>query len=200
MILSNSDLQKFSTAAPYFDVGLQEAIDSYDISTLIRLQYFMAQVAYESGGFLCTQENLDYSTDRLLEVFPSYFTSDNAQSYAHNPEMIANRIYAYRMGNGDEASGDGWKYRGRGLIQITGHDNYVAIDPILGLDGQLVENPDLLLSHVAKSAGAFFQLNNLNQYADNANFIGLTKAINGGLNGLPGRQDWLKKAQLIWPS
>lgn len=198
MILQASDLQQFAIAAPYFMEGLQEAVDSYDISTPTRLQYFLAQIAHESGGFTRTQEDLYYSESELLAVFPAYFTSSEAQQYAENQKMIANRVYANRMGNGDESSGDGYKYRGRGLIQITGKSNYSEISPILGLDDQLIANPDLLFQHCAKSAGAFWKLNDLNQFADAHDFISLTRAINGGLNGLADRQEWLNRAERIW--
>lgn len=202
MLLTQDDLEKFCPASTWFGEGLQEACDSNAINTPIRLQYFLAQVAKESAGFTHMEENLNYSAQRLLAVWPNHFpTLDVAQQYAGNPEKLANLVYANRMGNGDEASGDGWAFHGRGLIQITGRNNYSAIDSAMGYNGALILNPNKLLDKqaAADSAGAFFGINNLNRFADVHDFTGLTQAINGGLLGIQDRLSWLEKASIIWP-
>lgn len=154
-----------------------------------RAAAFLAQLAHESGGFNIVIENLNYSAEGLLRVFPRYFpTLEMAKQYARNPEKIANRVYANRMKNGDEKSGDGWKFRGRGLIQITGRDNYTKFAQSLEMDidatVEYLETP----SGAVVSAGWFWDTNKLNSYCDKNDFIGLTKRINGGTNGLPDRQ------------
>ena len=156
---------------------------------------FLAQCGHESGGFTAFSENLNYSAKGLRTVFPKYFPDDSvANAYERNPEKIANKVYANRMGNGPESSGDGWKYRGRGMIMTTGKDNYTEFSKYSGLDA--VNNPDSLSSYMSvaiKSAIWFWNKNKLNSYCDKNDFIGLTKKINGGLNGLEDRQDKLKK-------
>lgn len=186
MQLTTHDLEAFASPSVWFMDGLQDAIDSFGINTPARLRYFMAQVAHESGGFVHLEENLNYSAGALLSVWPHHFTADIVDQYAHNPVKIANRAYANRDGNGDEASGDGWKYHGRGLIQITGKSNYTQLSTHMGLGNELVATPELLVdrTEAALSAGAFFSLHGLNHFADVSEFIGLTKAINGGLTGL----------------
>jgi putative chitinase len=154
-----------------------------------RLAGFLAQVAHESGGFNFIKENLNYSADGLRKVFPKYFpNADIAKQYARQPEKIANRVYANRMKNGDEASGDGFKFCGRGLIQLTGRDNYTkfayALEMTLEQTIAYLETP----SGATASAGWFWDNNKLNTYCDNGDFIGLTKRINGGTNGLEDRQ------------
>jgi len=162
----------------------------YDIAdTKERTAAFIAQLAHESGGFNTVIENLNYSAEGLTRVFPKYFPSlDLANQYARNPEKIANRVYANRMKNNDEASGDGWKFRGRELIQITGKDNYTKFAQSLEMDlnatVEYLETP----SGAAVSAGWFWDTNKLNSYCDKNDFIGLTKRINGGTNGLADRQ------------
>jgi putative chitinase len=142
------------------------------------------------------EENLNYSAKRLLEVFPKYFDSyEIALSYANKPKMIASRVYANRMGNGDEASGDGYKYRGRGLIQLTGKTNYVAFDRFLNADGEIISNPDLVAKNKEYAVlTAFFywdsrKLNNLIDKDGNQYFVckEITKRINGGYNGINDR-------------
>ena len=162
----------------------------YDIAdTKERTAAFIAQLAHESGGFNTVIENLNYSAEGLTRVFPKYFPSlDLANQYARNPEKIANRVYANRMKNTDKASGDGWKFRGRELIQITGKDNYTKFAQSLEMDlnatVEYLETP----SGAAVSAGWFWDTNKLNSYCDKNDFIGLTKRINGGTNGLADRQ------------
>lgn len=162
----------------------------YDIlDTKERTAAFLAQMAHESGGFNVIAENLNYSSEGLLRVFPKYFPNKElADQYARKPEKIANRVYANRMKNGDEASGDGFKFRGRGLIQITGRDNYTRFAKSLEreLDDAVayLETP----TGATVSAGWFWDTNKLNSYCDKNDFIGLTKRINGGTIGLEDRK------------
>ena len=176
--------------------------EKYEINTALRLAHFLAQVNHESSNMKVIEENLNYSAKRLLEVFPKYFDSyEIALSYANKPKMIASRVYANRMGNGDEASGDGWKYRGRGLIQLTGKTNYVAFDRFLNADGEIISNPDLVAKNKEYAVlTAFFywdnrRLNNLIDKDVNQYFIckEITKRINGGYNGINDRWQRFKK-------
>jgi len=175
--------------------ALNKTCEKYEINTPLRIAGFLSQCAHESGGFKFTVENLNYSVDSLLRVFPKYFNAPMATEYARQPERIANRVYANRMGNGDESSGDGWKYRGRGLIQLTGKDNYssfaMSADNESLIKPELVEQPEL----AAMSAGWFFNAHDLNSFADAKDIVGMTKRINGGINGLDDRQ--MKYAKLI---
>lgn len=176
--------------------------DKYEINTALRLAHFLAQVNHESSNMKVIEENLNYSAKRLLEVFPKYFDSyEIALSYANKPNMIASRVYANRMGNGDEASGDGWKYIGRGLIQLTGKANYVAFDRFLNANGEIVSNPDLVAKNKEYAVlTAFFywdsrKLNNLIDKDGNQYFVckEITKRINGGYNGISDRWQRFKK-------
>lgn len=168
--------------------AINETFERFDISTPERQACFLGQCAHESGGFATLKENLNYSAEGLTKVWPKRFPSlEAAQPYHRNPEKIANKVYADRMGNGDEASGEGFKYRGRGLIQLTGKDNYKACGDALGVD--LVDDPDLVATpqYAALSAGWFWDKNNLNKFADANDMTGLTKRINGGTHGLDDR-------------
>jgi len=162
------------------------------ISTPLRLAHFFAQLEHESN-LKPVSENLNYSASALIRVFKKYFTKSLATKYARNPEAIANRVYANRMDNGNEASGDGWKYRGRGFIQITGKANYTELTEDTGID--YINNPDLLLDEVDAMISAiwFWKKRNLNYYADNDDVKMVTKRINGGYNGLEHRTQLLKK-------
>lgn len=159
----------------------------YEVNTPLRLAHFMAQMDHESG-LKPVQENLNYSEQGLLRTFPRYFTPAQAREYARKPERIANRAYANRMGNGDEASGDGWRYRGRGFIQLTGKDNYIALTRESGID--YLNNPDLLLNEADAMISAlwYWKRNNINSLADLDNIESVTRRINGGLNGLAHRK------------
>ena len=197
----NIDLNKFKSVFPnckdseilvnLFDNILNPA----GINTKERVCMFLAQCGHESGGFTVYNENLNYSAKGLRGVFGKYFPTDAlANQYARQPEKIANKVYANRMGNGPESSGDGWKYFGRGIIQLTGKSNYKEFSEYSGIDA--VNNPDLLSTDISvaiKSAVWFWNKNNLNKYCDNNDFIGLTKRINGGTNGLADRQDKFNK-------
>ncbi|WP_254217463.1 glycoside hydrolase family 19 protein [Burkholderia multivorans] len=162
---------------------LQDACDAQQISTPLRAAAFLAQVGVESARLSAVSENLNYSAEGLLSTFPKYFTEDEAQQYARRPPAIANRVYAGRYGNGDEASGDGWRYRARGLIGITFHDNYQLCGVALGLP--LVQQPDLLVdpANAAMSAAWWWKAHGLNALADAGQFQQITRVINGGLNG-----------------
>jgi putative chitinase len=171
-----------------FVEGLAEACDKFQINTISRQACFLAQVGHESGGFNAVKENLNYGAQGLVGTFHKYFpTLEAAQPYERNPEAIANHVYANRMGNGDEESGDGFKYRGRGLIQLTGHDNYAAFAADLGMT--IDETIEYLETYegAAMSAAWFWWKNNLNDWADKEDMLTLTKRINGGTIGLDDR-------------
>jgi len=159
----------------------------------VRAAHFFAQTSHESGGFKSLSENLNYSADGLVKIFRKYFPDVAAATpYAKNPEKIANKVYGGRMGNGDEASGDGWKYRGRGAIQLTGHDNYAAFAKAIGRP-DVITNPDIVSGELAfESAMFFFDKNKLWDICDkgiNDEIItALTKRINGGILGLEDRK------------
>jgi len=168
---------------------LNRTFAKFEIDTPLRIAMFLAQVGHESGGLKFTKENLNYSGDRLLVVFPTHFDdSDDMSTFNRNPEKIANRVYCNRMGNGDEASGDGYKFRGRGLIQLTGKNNYTRFAEAIGKDiddvVEYAETPE----GAAMSAGWFWSSNNLNRAADAGDVLAATKRINGGTNGLAQRQ------------
>lgn len=165
---------------------LTAAFQRFDISTPERQAAFIGQCAHESGNFKTLQENLNYSAKGLHATWPSRFASEEAaQPFHRNPEKIANKVYSGRMGNADE--GDGWKYRGRGLIQLTGKDNYRLASDALGVD--FVANPDLVLSkeYAALTAAWYWNKRGLNKEADAKDFTGMTKKINGGTIGLSDR-------------
>ena len=177
-------------------VPLTAIFERFEITTRQRKEFFIAQIALESTGFTRLEESFRYSQQRLLEVFPKHFTSPKiASEYVGKPEAIANKVYANRMGNGNTASGDGWRYRGRGLKQLTGKWNYQQCANDLQID--IIENPDLLLQpdYAALSAGWFWHRNKLNSIADKNDFKLLTRRINGGLNGLRDRQIFLNRAK-----
>ncbi len=165
----------------------------FEINTPKRLAMFLAQAGHESASFTVTSENLNYSVDGLLTVFPKYFkTKEVAATYARKPEKIANRVYASRMGNADEASGDGWKYRGRGYIQLTGKNNYIAFEKFLGIDIKADDVAQIPLAFL--SAGWFWKTNDLNRYSDLGDILWCTKRINGGTHGLVDRTKRYQKA------
>ena len=168
--------------------ALEKILPDYDINSPQRVAAFLAQCAHESGGFNAIQENLNYRAETLSKVWPRLFPADIAQQYAHHPEQIANRAYANRMGNGDEASGDGFKFCGRGLIQLTGRANYTAFAN--SIDTPVDQITDFLQTFegCVQSACWFWEANNLNQYADSGDILTMTKRINGGTLGLEDRQ------------
>ena len=174
---------------------LEETFAKYDISTSQRQSSFIGQCAHESGNFRILEENLNYSAARLMAVWPSRFPSlDVAEQYANNPEKLANKIYSGRMGNGNEESGEGYAYRGRGLLQMTGKEAYANCGSGLGMD--FLSNPDLLSTpeYACLSAGWFWGKRGLNVLADSKDYETMTKRINGGLNGLDDRKAKIVKA------
>lgn len=161
---------------------LDEVFNLFNINTPKRKAMFLAQCSHESGGFKLTEENLNYSRDALLKVFGKYFNESNVDEYVRNPEKIANVTYANRMGNGDSSSGEGWKYRGRGLIQLTGRNNYILYGNVSDPDS-LCKMPEALYS-----AARYWAANDLNRYADADDIVGSTRVINGGQNGIEDRK------------
>ncbi len=168
--------------------GINETFEHFEINTPSRCAMFLAQTAHESGNFAATEENLNYSAKGLQGIFKKYFpTLESAQPYERKPERIANRVYGSRMGNGPEASGDGYRYRGRGVIQLTGKDNYSACGKALGMD--LLSEPDQVKDNpvAVLSAGWFWDTRKLNTWADRDDVTTVTKKINGGTIGLADR-------------
>lgn len=183
----------------YYLEALNLTLPEYQINTKLRICHFLAQIIHESGHLKYNQENLNYSAKALRSVFGKYFPTDAlAEQYARKPEKIANRVYANRMGNGDEASGDGWKYKGAGLIQLTGKTNYTKCSEFLGID--LVNDPSLVYNSpeiCVKTACWYWSVNNLNKYADVDDIKTVTKRINGGYNGLEDRTKILNTAKKV---
>ncbi len=176
--------------------ALNETCERFAIDTPFRIAGFLSNTAHESGGFKYVKENLNYSVASLMRVWPQRFpTVEVAQRYAMQPEKIANRAYADRMGNGDEASGDGSKFLGRGLIQLTGKNNYVAYS--LACDNEALQHPEIVEQpkYAAESAGWFWDVNRLNTLADSQDVGGMCRRINGGYNGLDDRQ--MKYSQIM---
>jgi putative chitinase len=172
-------LEPLNTVAEYYEMNANPA----------RLAGFLAQTAHESGGYNFIKENLNYSAKGLMGTFKKYFPSEDiAKQYEKKPQLIANRVYANRMSNGDEASGDGYRFCGRGLIQLTGRANYTKFAQDLGMSVEdtvaYLETPNGAVA----SAGWFWDNNNLNQYCDSGDFVTLTKRINGGTIGLEDRK------------
>jgi putative chitinase len=175
--------------------ALCKILPDYEINTTNRVAAFLAQTAHESGGYKALKENLNYRAVTLRKVFPKYFPTDElANAYAMKPEMIANRVYGNRMGNGDEASGDGFRYCGRGLIQLTGKQNYQNFAD--SIETPVEELPEFLATFegAIQSACWFWEANNLNQWADASDILTLTKRINGGTIGLEDRIKHYKHA------
>jgi putative chitinase len=169
--------------------ALDQLLDDYGIDTPLRGAHFVAQCAHESGNFVFIKENLNYKAASLQKIFGKYFpTAELAAQYANRPERIANRVYANRMGNGDEASGDGWRYCGRGLIQLTGKDNYTFFAGSLSISEAEAAEYLATFEGAAQSACWYWEQNNLNRFADANDVKGLTRAINGGYIGLSDRE------------
>ena len=169
---------------------IPDAAKKFNITNPLRLAHFLAQCGHESAGFKAIQENLNYSADGLKKIFPKYFPGNLAEGYAKNPEKIASKVYGSRMGNGDETTKEGFKFRGRGYIQLTGKDNYTKFAKFIGED--TVSNPDLVATkYPLASAAFFFDSNKLwaicDKGADDATVTAVTKRVNGGTIGLPDR-------------
>jgi putative chitinase len=174
---------------------IPDVMTKFKIDTAVKLSHFLAQCGHESGGFKVVNENLNYGAKGLLGIFKKYFpTEDKAKLYERKPEKIANLVYGGRMGNGPEASGEGWKFRGRGYIQLTGKANYTEFDKVV--TENIVENPDLVATkYPLLSAAWFFHKNCLSKCTDasDAAVTAVTKCVNGGTIGLPDRLKHFKE-------
>lgn len=191
-ILTQEQLAQLIPGNPYIDhwhSALSRCLPDYDINTPRRVAAFIAQCAHESGGFKFLKENLNYRAESLVRVWPRYFPNiDVARQYAQNQERIANRAYAGRMGNGPEETGDGWKFCGRGLIQLTGRSNYQAFADSIETDIEEIPGYLQTFEGAVQSACWFWESNKLNQFADSGDILTMTKRINGGTLGLADRQ------------
>ena len=169
---------------------IPSVLDKFEINTPLRLAHFLAQCGHESGGFKVVSENLNYGAAGLQSIFKKYFTAESAKEYQRKPEKIANIVYANRMGNGNQASGEGYKFRGRGFIQLTGKENYTSFDKVV--EDDIIANPELVATkYPLLSAAWFFHKNGLHKIADegatDAVVTKVTKRVNGGTIGLPDR-------------
>jgi len=184
MTVNANQLQKLGIN-PNLEKVFNDTFERWNINTPQRQAAFIGQCGHECGNFKILEENLNYSADRLVKIWPKRFTSlEMAQPYNRNPKAIANKVYGGRMGNRDEASGDGWRFRGSGWLQLTGHDNFYHAGKAIGQD--FVMNPDLVRTpeFAAQTAGWFWSTHNCNAKADVKDWTGLTKIINGGVLGL----------------
>jgi len=194
---SNFKLDKLRGAIPdSVIVQIPDTAAKFNIINVLRLTHFLAQCAHESGNWRAVSENLGYSAAQLPKMWPSYFNASNAAQYAYKPEMIANRAYGGRMGNGPESSGDGWKFRGRGYIQLTGKQNYTLFDKFV--DDDILSFPELVAQkYPLMSAAFFFNVNNLWTFCDRGAgddvITSVTKRVNGGTHGLEDRLSKFKK-------
>jgi putative chitinase len=169
---------------------IPETAEKFQINTPLRLAHFLAQCGHESGGFRAVQENLNYSSDGLKKIFPKYFPGNLSESYARQPQKIASKVYGGRMGNGDESTGEGFKFRGRGYIQLTGKNNYDAFGKSINED--VLSNPDIVATkYPLLSAAWFFNKNGLHKMADEGStdvvVTKITRRVNGGTIGLADR-------------
>ena len=201
-MVNAEQLQKMHIGAEWVD-ALNETFDRFQIDTPMRQASFIGQCSHESGNFKLLEENLNYRAATLLKLFPRTprrswgFTPEEAAAYERQPKRIANRIYSNRMNNRDEASGDGWRFRGRGCIQLTGSANYHHAGRALGVD--FIMEPDLVATpkYAAMTAGWFWNTHRINQFADVQDWIGMTKRINGGTIGLDDRIKHIMQALQI---
>lgn len=205
MQIEKSQLTAIMPAAREQDIdwyleALNQQLPKFDIDTPLRMAHFLSQIAHESGSFKYKSENLNYSAKALRAVFGKYFDSDEmAEQYARKPEDIANVVYANRMGNGDTASGDGWRYRGRGLIQLTGRENYAHCAQAIDMDCE--NTPELLNEDAAAAVAAacwFWQSRKLNDLADQDDIKSITRKINGGYHGLQERESFCNRAKNVF--
>jgi putative chitinase len=204
MQITREQLSQIIPGNPYLDQwlhALNEILPEYGIDTPLRLSHFLAQCAHESGNFRFLKENLNYRAQTLRTLFPKYFPTDAlAQDYANRPnkqEAIANRIYASRMGNGPEESGDGFRYCGRGLIQLTGRDNYTWFAASLEIPVEEAADYLQTFEGAVQSACWFWENNNLNALADRDDVVAVTKKINGGTIGLEDRRKHTEHAKHV---
>ena len=191
MELTKDQLRQLLPKNPYIDHwhnALSQLLPDYEINTPQRIAAFIAQCAHESGNFVFLTENLNYKAESLMKIFGKYFKDlDTAKAYEKKPEKIANKIYADRMGNGNEASGDGWRYRGRGLIQLTGKTNYTWFAASLEISAEEAAEYTQTFEGAAQSACWFWETNKLNNEADKGDIKTMTRKINGGFIGLEDR-------------
>jgi putative chitinase len=186
-MVTSEHLKKMHIDPVWVD-ALNETFQRFDISTPVRQASFIGQCGHECANFKVLEENLNYRAETLMKLWKSRFTTiEIANEYARNPKKIANKVYSSRMGNRDEASGDGYRFRGRGCIQLTGHANYFHAGQACGED--FVMNPDLVATpkYAAMTAGWFWNTHKINQFADRQDFTLMTKKINGGTIGLDDR-------------
>jgi putative chitinase len=195
-----SEILKHNDQVEYWYIALCDNLPTFDIYNKERVAAFLSQTCHESANYTMLHENLNYRAESLIKTWPNRFNGSNAGHYAHNPERIANKVYSDRMGNGTEMSGEGWRYRGRGPIQITGKDNYRACSMAVYGDTRLLDNPELLeedMDVAVKSACWFWNSRNLNELADEGNIKEITRKINGGYNGLEDRESKYTMAMTI---
>ena len=204
MQITTEQIKKIAPGAP--DKAAGEFVDTFNkwsekfgITTPLRAAHFISQCVHECAELKAFEENLNYSEKGLLKVFPKYFNAATAKQYARKQEKIANRVYANRMGNGNEASGDGWKYKGRGAIGLTGRSNYLAYSTSGFCVGDLMAHPEWLAKSPGcyKSAMWFWWKNGLNAIADTGDVNAVTKRVNGGYNGLDSRKKYLARAKEV---
>jgi putative chitinase len=193
-MVNSEQLKQLHIGSDWVD-ALNATFERFDISTPLRQAAFIGQAGHECGNFRIMEENLNYRAETLMKVWPRRFpTLEFAKQYERNPRKIANMVYANRMGNRDEASGDGFRFRGRGAFQTTGHSGYYHAGQALGED--FVMNPDLVATptYAALTAGFFWNTHKLNQYADSQDYKTMTKKINGGFIGLADREKHINEA------
>lgn len=193
-MVTAEQLTKLKIGTEWVD-PLNETFSKFNISTPLRMAAFVGQAGHECGNFKVLSENLNYKAETLMKLWPKRFpTLEVANQYARNSKKIANKVYASRMGNRDEASGDGYRFRGRGCIQLTGHANYFHAGKALGVD--FVKEPDLVATpqYAALTAGWFWDTHKCNQFADMSDWVALTKKINGGTIGLQDRINHINHA------
>lgn len=179
---------------------LLEVLPKYGIDTPMRLAGFLAQTAHESADYKLLEENLNYSAAQLQKTWPKRFDAATAAQFARKPEAIANKVYSDRMGNGSAASGDGWRFRGRGIKQLTGRDNYTAFGKSVNMTAEKAAEYLTTKKGAVESAAWFWKTNNLNRFADVGDIVGLTKAINGGDIGLADRKKRYESAKKVLSS
>ena len=196
-MITAEQLQQLGISPEWVD-PLNDAFNRFGLDKTQEQACFLGQFSHESNHFKVLSENLNYRAETLMQLWPKRFPSaEIAASYARQPEKIANYIYANRMGNRDEKSGDGWRYRGSGICQLTGHDNFYHAGKAIGVD--LVVNPDLArtVKYAAPIAGWFWQAHNCDKYANAEDYNGLTKVINGGLFGAEQRVTFMHQAERV---
>lgn len=189
MLITKDQMIEFFHSTPLATIDdlyddLVYATTQFFIDNWDRVAAFMAQIDVESGGLKHREENLNYSAERLMVVFPRYFRGVDVNLYARKPELIANRVYANRMGNGNEQSGDGWRYRGRGLIQLTGKNNYAAFGKSMGMSAEETSDYMKTAEGAAMSAAWYWHTNGLNKLADRKQIDEISRLINAGPKGL----------------